>query len=64
MRKFDITMLLSAQISNYGQLGHAKVVRLQIPSLLFPQFVKKAFSIVQRDRRDQWDIETSHHDFL
>ena len=46
----------AAQISDYGKLGHAEVVRLQIPSSSFPQFAKEYVALFNDKgyRPDQW----------
>ena len=46
----------AAQISDYGKLGHAEVVRLQIPSSSFPQFAKEYVALFNEKgyRPDQW----------
>jgi hypothetical protein len=46
----------AAQISDYGSLGHAEVVRLSIPAWSFPEFCKEYVHLFNSDgyRPDQW----------
>ena len=44
------------QVSDYGKLGHAEVVRLKIPPSTFPAFAKEYFLLFNEQgyRADQW----------